>query len=308
MQGSKVGLLSVVAGALSLASAGCAVAVGGTETADPLGTDTSAVAPSTQWGSIVAYGGRCLDVRNDNPNNENRVPIQIWDCTGHEEQVWAVSMNGPVTNIKTQKVMDAPFTTDHSTTWVFDWWGGDNQKWNMPSVEIHGKGDNCVDVPYGSDGSIVWMFQCWGGDNQKWFFDTLQRQIRTSDGSRCLEYTEFRAGAPVLARTCARSNQAQSWGMRSNGTFHVQNLTHADLCLDVANGSTANRTPLQLWDCNGTEAQSFFLKGPIVGVQSGKCLQLPQTSSDIVTSNGTEPELAPCNGGVNQQWEDHWGR
>ncbi len=305
MHRMNLGLLSLMTGALSLASAACTVAVSSTESGDTLGTSTSAVAPSTQWGSIVAYGGRCLDVRDDDPGNANRVPIQIWDCTGREEQTWAVSMNGPITNIKVQKVMDAPFTTDHSTTWIFDWWGGDNQKWNMPSVEIHGKGDNCLDVPYGSDGSIVWMFQCWGGDNQKWFFDTSKTQVRTSDG-RCLEYSEFRAGSPVLAGTCSPFNRNELWHMGSNGTFYVQNLTQANLCLDITNGSTANRTPLQLWDCNGTAAQSFFLKGPIVGTQSGKCLQLPQTSSDIVTLNGTEPELFTCDGGANQQWEDHW--
>jgi hypothetical protein len=176
--------------------------------------------------------------------------------------------------------------------------------WNMPSVEIHGIADKCLDVPYTSDGSIVWIFQCWGGSNQKWFYDTTSRQIRTSDG-RCLEYSAFQQGAPVLAGTCSSYSPNQRWSTGANGTFYTQTQAGA-LCLDVTNGSTADRTPVQLWGCNGTAAQTYFLKGEIVGRQSGKCLQLPQTSSDVETWNGTEPELATCNGGANQIWEDHW--
>ena len=77
--------------------------------------------------------------------------------------------------------------------------------------------------------------------------------------------------------------------------------------LSEAAGSQPSRT-IHPSSSNGTEAQSFFLKGPIVGVEAGKCLQLPQTSSDTVGLNGTEPELASCTGDYNQLWEDHWGR
>ena len=33
----------------------------------------------------------------------------------------------------------------------------------------------------------------------------------------------------------------------------------SDRCLDVTGGSTADGTKLQIWDCNGTAAQAWYL-------------------------------------------------
>jgi hypothetical protein len=273
---------------------------GGIRSGEAIGSTSSAIVPSVGWGKIVAYGGRCLDVRNDDQGNVNRVPIQIYDCNGTEAQTWAVAMNGPITNIKVSKVLDAPYTTDHSTTWIFDNWNGPNQQWTMPSIEIRGKADKCLDVPYTSNGSIVWIFQCWGGSNQKWFYDPASELVHTSDG-RCLQYGAAWSGSPVVAGACNPYSNNQRWYTGPNGSLWSQGF-----CLDITDGNTTDRTPVRLYNCNGTEAQSFYFKGEIENVLAGKCLQLPQTSSDIETWNGIEPELFTCNGGVNQLWEDHW--
>jgi hypothetical protein len=48
------------------------------------------------------------------------------------------------------------------------------------------------------------------------------------------------------------------------------------------------------------------LKGSIVGLQSGKCLGLPNTVNGPETWNFSQPEIAPCSGGEYQQWEFRW--
>lgn len=73
-------------------------------------------------------------------------------------------------------------------------------------------------------------------------------------------------------------------------------------CLDVADGNTADSTPIQIWDCNGTSAQqwaapSVGVTGPVRHV-SGKCLDARYGSS----ADGTPIQLYTCNGTVAQQW------
>jgi hypothetical protein len=40
------------------------------------------------------------------------------------------------------------------------------------------------------------------------------------------------------------------------------------------------------------------VSGPLIGAQSGRCLDVPNVS----TANGTQVEIWDCNGGSNQQW------
>lgn len=251
------------------------------------------------YGKLVSYGGKCLDVLGN--GTADRTTIQILGCNGGSNQNWSIPMGiaGPFGSQATGKVMDAPFTTDFSTTWLFGWWGGQNQNWSMPSIEVHGIGGQCLDVPFTSDGSIVWTFQCWGGSNQKWFYNRNTSELKTSDG-RCLEYIQAQLHGPVLAGTCSGGTN-QKWTTGPNGAFQS-----GGYCLDVTGGGTADRTPVQLYTCTGGAAQRFSIKGAIVGLQSGKCLQLHSTSSGIETFDHSVPELFGCNGSVQQQWEFQW--
>src|SRR6218665_434117 len=72
----------------------------------------------------------------------------------------------------------------------------------------------------------------------------------------------------------------------------------AGKCVDVPDGNTANGTRIQLWDCNGTNAQNWSLvaDGPLRAF--GKCLDV----SNSGTTNGTAIQLWDCNGTSAQQW------
>ena len=80
------------------------------------------------------------------------------------------------------------------------------------------------------------------------------------------------------------------------GTGPVVGL--AGKCLDVAGANSANGTAVQLWDCNGTNAQqwTFGTDGTVRAL--GKCLDV----RDNGTANGTRVQIWDCSGAANQRW------
>ncbi|WP_369221034.1 family 16 glycosylhydrolase [Streptomyces sp. R39] len=72
----------------------------------------------------------------------------------------------------------------------------------------------------------------------------------------------------------------------------------AGKCVDVAGANSANGTPVQLYDCNGTAAQQWTVGGDGTIRALGKCLDV--TSGG--TADGTTVQLYDCNGTAAQQW------
>ncbi|MEJ2858465.1 MULTISPECIES: family 16 glycosylhydrolase [unclassified Saccharothrix] len=69
-------------------------------------------------------------------------------------------------------------------------------------------------------------------------------------------------------------------------------------CVDVAGANTANGTPVQLWDCNGTAAQQWSRPGDGTIRALGKCLDAASGG----TADGTLVQLWDCNGTGAQKW------
>ena len=70
-------------------------------------------------------------------------------------------------------------------------------------------------------------------------------------------------------------------------------------CIDVAAASSANGTAVQLYDCNGTGAQTWTVgnaDGSITAL--GKCLDVSAAS----TANGAKIQIYDCNGTGAQKW------
>ncbi|MEU8382720.1 ricin-type beta-trefoil lectin domain protein, partial [Streptosporangium sp. NPDC048865] len=63
-------------------------------------------------------------------------------------------------------------------------------------------------------------------------------------------------------------------------------------CVDVAAASSANGTPIQLYDCNGSAAQQWTRNGDGTVRALGKCLDVTAAS----TANGAQIQLYDCNG------------
>ncbi|MBM9503472.1 ricin-type beta-trefoil lectin domain protein [Actinacidiphila acididurans] len=69
-------------------------------------------------------------------------------------------------------------------------------------------------------------------------------------------------------------------------------------CIDVAGGNNADGTPLQLYDCNGTAAQTWSMPGDGTVRAMGKCMDV-RGGSD---ADGTPVQLYTCGTTVSQQW------
>ena len=69
-------------------------------------------------------------------------------------------------------------------------------------------------------------------------------------------------------------------------------------CVDVAGAATANGTAVQLYDCNGTSAQSWAWNSDGSVRALGKCMDVTGSS----TANGAQVQLYDCNGTGAQQW------
>ncbi|MFE5036800.1 glycoside hydrolase family 19 protein [Streptomyces sp. NPDC056683] len=72
----------------------------------------------------------------------------------------------------------------------------------------------------------------------------------------------------------------------------------AGKCLDVAGAGTADGTPVQLYDCNGTGAQQWTTGADNTLRALGKCLDVTGNS----TADGAKVQLWTCTGAANQQW------
>jgi Ricin-type beta-trefoil lectin domain len=95
----------------------------------------------------------------------------------------------------------------------------------------------------------------------------------------CLQADNSSNGTVVFARPCGHGfNQTWDWDV-----FEIQGLgtsvgdggVHRK-CLDVRGGGTADGTPVQIFDCNGTGAQQWIYTGTgtIFNLRSGKCLDV----------------------------------
>nr|WP_239062979.1 RICIN domain-containing protein [Streptomyces sp. SID13031] len=121
-----------------------------------------------------------------------------------------------------------------------------------------------------------------------------------SEGSkRCIDVKDGRAGAgndgtPLQVWDCAKGAN-QTWAFNSDGT--IRSLGQ---CMDLAWGSIAENTPVQLVACNGNAAQQFRVtqKNELINpAAEGKCVTADKGD------NGGRLFLRRCTGGAEQHWK-----
>jgi len=84
------------------------------------------------------------------------------------------------------------------------------------------------------------------------------------------------------------------------GTSTAGKITgYEGLCLDDRAASTANFNPVQVYTCNGTNAQQWSAGSGNTLQVLGKCLDVDAAG----TANGTKVDLYSCNGTGAQTWE-----
>jgi glucosylceramidase len=100
----------------------------------------------------------------------------------------------------------------------------------------------------------------------------------------------------------ARTSATFTWSGTQSGTSPSSTGTvtgYQGLCLDVRSASSADGTPVQVYTCNGTNAQQWTVESNGTLQALGKCLDV----SGAGTANGTLVQLYTCNGTGAQTWQ-----
>jgi ricin-type beta-trefoil lectin protein len=94
-------------------------------------------------------------------------------------------------------------------------------------------------------------------------------------------------------------NQITGGGAGGGGTGATGPITgYQGLCLDDRSASTVNFNPIQVYTCNGTNAQQWTVNSNGTLTVLGNCLDVAGAG----TANGTKVDLYPCNGTGAQSW------
>ncbi|GJF30558.1 lipase [Kitasatospora sp. NE20-6] len=100
-----------------------------------------------------------------------------------------------------------------------------------------------------------------------------------------------------------RAAVAAGWVKAPVPTGGVVRSGIAGKCLDDAFSSAANGNPVQLWGCNGTDAQWWTLRADGTLRVLGRCMDATAGG----TANGTKIQLYDCNGTGAQVWQPYNG-
>jgi hypothetical protein len=80
---------------------------------------------------------------------------------------------------------------------------------------------------------------------------------------------------------------------------HYEIVGYGGKCLDVEHGDSGNSTAVQMYHCNGTDAQQWTLQEDGTIRALGKCLNVEWAA----TANRSLVEIYSCNGGPAEQWK-----
>ncbi|MGW6746516.1 ricin-type beta-trefoil lectin domain protein [Streptomyces sp. NPDC055025] len=130
--------------------------------------------------------------------------------------------------------------------------------------------------------------------------DGSKALIAYNDGSGAQQVRVNWGGQNFSYSLPGKTSATFTWaGTPSGGSDRTGTLVGlGGKCLDVASGSNANGTAVQLYDCNGSTAQRWTLKADGSVQALGKCLDVAAAS----TANGAKVQLYDCNGSGAQQW------
>lgn len=182
------------------------------------------------------------------------------------------------------------------------------QQWTQGSGEtLTNQGtQTCLDDPGSSttSGTAVDVASCSGGQNQIWPLPTapgpasmvpsgpvFPQETQSNSQQPCLDDANDKttAGNKVQLWTC-RGDAAQIWLAQADGTIRLGTSS----CLDTA-GSNVVLNP-----CDGNNSQIWTAgaNNSLRQQSSGLCLDDPGAN----TGNGTQPQIASCDGSLEQAW------
>ncbi|WP_328719222.1 lectin [Streptomyces sp. NBC_00247] len=133
--------------------------------------------------------------------------------------------------------------------------------------------------------------------------DGSKALIAYNGGSSAQQLTVNWGGSTFGYSLPARTSATFTWSGTQSGTGTPTGTSGAftgtgGKCLDAANGSSADGTAVQLYDCNGSAAQRWTVQSDGTIRALGACLDVTSAS----TADGAKVQLYTCNGTGAQRW------
>ncbi|MER5449300.1 ThuA domain-containing protein [Streptomyces sp. NPDC002766] len=188
------------------------------------------------------------------------------------------------------------------TSSVSEWYSWSNDLRSNPAIDVLASMDQST-FPIGTDADQTW----YSGYYPIVWTNRNYHMVYNNFGHNAMDY----ATNTTLSSTFASAQQNQlllqeiKWAAGQSGPVTPPHSATGAIrgiggkCVDVAGGATANGTAVQLYDCNGTSAQTWTVTGSGTLTAFGKCLDVTAAG----TANGTKVQLYDCNGTGSQMWQ-----
>jgi hypothetical protein len=159
---------SASSGTTSSSSSGSTSAASSSSASSGSGSSSSSSSPLPKYKIVSRLGNRCLDVTDG--GSASGTPLQVWDCTGADWQLWTFT-GGTVRSMG--KCMSVGSTANGSRVKIATCNGNSSQQFSLNGAGdlVNAKADKCVDVldRNDSNGTKLQIWACTGDTNQKWY-------------------------------------------------------------------------------------------------------------------------------------------
>ena len=266
---------------------------------------------------------KCIDDNHSSTSNGNN--IQSYTCNGSDAQKWYFNPLDRTIHSKlnTAKCIDLSGgnTSNGANIQLWDCVSGNaNQFWvyNGLYKTIHSgvNSDKCFDAANGSATTSNVNLQLWDckytNNNQKWTIDGATTVSNVSNmkhivpvaatGFAVHSHTGTEVGSNIQLWTKDNSNTAEQWYFDG---LAIKMRDHQNLCIDLSSSNTDNGNNIQLYNCNGTNAQKWIYDGMTQSIRSvvnpDKCMQI-QHNGDGAYGKRSNVEIHDCDGSAAQQF------
>ncbi len=282
-----------------------------------LGTPAGPLALSSHDGlpGVIhsAKFGLCLDNQDGTLADSN--PVDINTCAGgFDSQQWIGEPDGTIHLLSSKGTpltwcLDVYHsgTADSTKVDIYNCNGSGSEQWvaEADGNYINPESGRCLDDPNGSTtvGTQLEIRSCGNFASQEWALPytrpASQGDITAQDTQLCLDNFESRLKDRNTIDTHAcdddvpDSQASQDWIVEADGSIRLQNTW----CLDVAYSGNTAGSPVDLFNCNGSDSQQWrqLSDGALLNPESGLCL------ADSATP-GAQLELQTCDQAPDQSW------
>lgn len=210
-------------------------------------------------GTIKAFG-KCLDVKSG--GTTNGTPVQLYPCNSTGSQLWQLAGRGLRNPQSGLCLADLTASTVNGTQLVLWICGTASQQWRLPydgepiaTAFTNGAAQTCLSNGIAHAGSVD-LRTCTDpiGPAQNWQV-VKDGTVRTSD-QQCLDAVPGSVSSQILAQTApCTGSSSQQWLLQPSG--YLLNMAYGR-CLDDPHSTTTQGTAIQLYICNGTDAQVWY--------------------------------------------------